>query len=335
MTDVETESIFYISQAYERVWGRTRASLHENPRSFLDAVHPEDLDRLLASLQTQQTGQRYECEYRIIRPDASVRHIWDRGYPVQDAAGQVIRYAGVAQDITERKQAEAALAESRACLEALTRRLLDVQEAERRSIARELHDEVGGALTAVKLNLQALRRAPAAGQGEATLADGLALVDGAIQSVRSLSLDLRPAVLDDLGLIPALKWYCERQAGRAGVAIDLALDAIDLKAAPQLESGCFRIVQEAVTNALRHAGARRIQVTLRRYDGHCAIEIADDGGGFDPALARKRGLAGESGGLLGMEERAMLLGGQLSIDSAVGTGTRVRMQFAMPEGGFA
>jgi len=233
------------------------------------------------------------------------------------------------------EQANRALQEVIARREALSRRLLEVQETERRSIARELHDEVGGVLTAVKLNLQSLRRTQGDGPGEAALADGLALVDGAIQAVRSLSLDLRPAVLDDLGLIPALKWYCERQAQRAGIPIDLALDAIDLKLAPQLESACFRIVQEAVTNALRHASARRMQVALRRNNGSFVLEIADDGVGYDLAAARQRGLAGRSSGLIGMEERAILLGGRLSIDSAPAAGTRVRAEFALPEGGFA
>jgi two-component system sensor histidine kinase UhpB len=233
------------------------------------------------------------------------------------------------------EQANRALQEVIARRDALSRRLLEVQETERRSIARELHDEVGGVLTAVKLNLQSLRRTRGGDPREAALADGLALVDGAIQAVRSLSLDLRPAVLDDLGLIPALKWYCERQALRAGIPIDLALDAIDLKLAPQLESACFRIVQEAVTNALRHAKAGRMQVALRRDNGSFVMEITDDGSGYDVAAARQRGLAGQSSGLLGMEERAILLGGRLSIDSAPGAGTRVRAVFALPEGGFA
>lgn len=251
-----------------------------------------------------------------------------------DAAGGA-RWFNMVQDITEQKRAAAALRESSARLNVLTRRLLEVQETERRFLARELHDEVGGTLTAVKLNPQSLDRARSGGSGKAAIADGLALVDGAIQAVRALSLDLRPAVLDDLGLIPALRWYCERQAQRAGIPIELALEAIDLKSAPQMKSACFRIVQEAVTNALRHVNARCIQVALRRSDGSFVLEIADDGGGFDAAAARKRSLAGESSGLLGMEERAQLLGGRLIIDAAPGAGTRARAEFAVPEGGFA
>ncbi len=229
---------------------------------------------------------------------------------------------------------EAALSTAAQRLRDLSRRLLEVQDTERRSIARELHDEVGGVLTAVKLNLQSLRGKPAGRAADAALADGLALVDGAIQSVRSLSLDLHPAVLDDLGLIPALKWYCGRTAQRAAVPIELELNAIDLKAAPQLENACFRIVQEAVTNALRHAGASSIRVALRRSDDNFALEIADDGAGFEEAVAHRHALAGESGGLLGMEERVKLLGGRFEISTAPGAGTRVRAEFAVPEGGF-
>ena len=294
--------------------------------------------QLRAAVERAARGEasRYDVEIRVgegqfVTIDFSLQ-------PFRDDKGEVVFLVPSANVITERKRAENALRASQARLEALTRRLLEVQETERRSIARELHDEVGGVLTAVKLNLQSLRGervGKAAGRAEAALADGLALVDGAIQSVRALSLDLRPAVLDDLGLIPALRWYCERQAKRARIPIELALEAVDLKSAPQLESACFRIVQESVTNALRHAKARRIQVALRRDDGSFVLEIADDGGGFEVAAARKRGLAGESSGLLGMEERASLLGGRFTIDAAPGAGTRVWAEFAVPEGGFA
>ena len=238
----------------------------------------------------------------------------------------------VFDNISERKRVEQNLRNSTARLEAVSRKLLEVQENERRSVARELHDEVGAVLTAVKLNLQALLRSRTGEQSKEALVDSMALVDGAIETVSSLSLDLRPAVLDDLGLIPALEWYCERQSRRAGVPIELELDAIDLKSAPQLEVTCFRIVQESVTNALRHANARRISLVLRRCDGAFSLEIADDGGGFDVAAARNRGLVGGSSGLSGMEERATLTGGRLSIDSAPGAGARVRAEFALPEG---
>ena len=298
-------------------------------------MHPDDRPRWRQAIKDHISRRLpYDLDFRARTKSGEYRWFNTKGQARWDENGHATYMAGTTFDITERKQAEAALRESRTRLEALTRRLLEVQETERRTLARELHDEVGGVLTAVKLNLQSLRRTPAGVSGEAALADGVALVDGAIQAVRSLSLELRPAVLDDLGLIPALKWYCERQSMRAGVAIEPALDAIDLQGRPQLESACFRIVQEALTNALRHAGARRIQVALKRSGEHFALEIADDGAGFDAAQARTRGLAGESIGLLGMEERVKLLGGRLTIDSAPGAGTRIRAEFALPDGGF-
>lgn len=304
--------------------------------AFRRCVHPDDVAAIEEKVAAARALHRdYLHEFRVVWPDGSVHWIAGRGRFFYDADGAAQRMNGVVFDITERKQVEESLRESRAHLEALARRLLDVQESERRAIARELHDEIGGVLTAVKLNLHSLRGQGAGGAGDAALADSLELVDGAIQSVRSLSLDLRPSMLDDLGLIPTLKWYCQRQAGRSGVAIDLALEAIDLKAAPHLESACFRIVQEGVTNALRHSGAGRIRVALRRDDGRFAIEIVDDGRGYDVALARQRGVQGESSGLLGIEERARLLGGRLAIASSPGAGARIRVEFALPDDGSA
>ncbi|MHB8725500.1 MAG: PAS domain-containing protein [Casimicrobiaceae bacterium] len=271
--------------------------------------------------------------------DPGVERDWLASYyPMVTSNG--LHVGIVVEDVTERKRAEEQVGQLNQQLRAraadliqLSLRLLEAQESERRAVARELHDEVGGALTAVKLNLQMLHRKSAGDAHEAALVDGLALVDDMLKMIRSRSLDLRPVVLDDLGLVPALKWYCERQAARSGVPIEVAFGPVDLKPVPQLESACFRIVQEAVTNALRHSGARHLSVVLRRSDGSVTLEVADDGSGFDVAAARERGRKGASTGLLSMEERAQLLGGEFSIDSAPGAGTRVTAEFTLPEDG--
>ncbi len=317
-----------VNQTYLNYLGKPRDEVLGKSVVDLQMLGVEERQKILELIQ-QGGGSVRNAEIAMRVRDGSLRHFLISVDMI--SLGGVPHRLTTLLDTTERKGAEEALRESRKGLQALTRQLLEVQETERRTIARELHDEVGGVLTAVKLNLQSLRRRRLSDAGEATLADGLALVDGAIQTVRSRSLDLRPAVLDDLGLIPALKWYCERQAKRAGVAIELALDAIDLKSTTQLESTCFRIVQESVTNALRHASARRIKVALHRDEDSLVLEIADDGIGFDVAAARKQGLAGKSSGLLGMQERTNLLGGRLGIDSAPGAGTRVWVKFSLPE----
>jgi signal transduction histidine kinase len=217
-------------------------------------------------------------------------------------------------------------------LQVLSSRLLDVQEAERRHIARELHDEVGQALTAVKINLQMLRRQAPAGPAASRLDDSLSMVDRILGGVRRLSLDLRPSLLDDLGLAAAVRWYVGAQAERSGLTAEVEASALPAHLPPALATTCFRIVQEAVTNVVRHAKARRLSVTLEASDERIRVVIEDDGAGFDVGAARRRGLAGGSLGLLGLEERADLAGGRATIESFVGQGTTVRVEIPFAEG---
>jgi GAF domain-containing protein len=215
-------------------------------------------------------------------------------------------------------------------LQALSSRLLEVQEGERRHIARELHDEVGQALTAVKINLQMLRRQAEGGAVASRLDDSLGMVDRILQGVRRMSLDLRPSLLDDLGLGAALRWYVSAQAERAGLGAEVVAGSLPPDLSPALATTCFRIVQEAVTNVVRHAHASHLTVTLALADGTLDLTIADDGAGFDVAAARRRALAGGSLGLLGIEERAELAGGRSVIESAPRRGTTVRV--SLPAG---
>jgi signal transduction histidine kinase len=204
-------------------------------------------------------------------------------------------------------------------LASLSRRLLSVQEEERRRLAIELHDELGQILTAVKINL---------GSTPAQLDDALETVDRAMQTVRDLALDLRPAMLDDLGLAAALRWYADRFAQQARVQTHLAIGEV-----PHLDSSiataCFRVAQEALTNVLRHAGAANVSIELTRAPAELTLSVRDDGAGFDVASARERAARGASLGLIGMEERASLAGGSLEIRSAPGQGTDVRARFPL------
>ncbi|MBE7421465.1 MAG: PAS domain S-box protein [Zoogloeaceae bacterium] len=228
------------------------------------------------------------------------------------------------EDITERKQAEDAQRDSAQRLETLSRRLLQVQEEERRAIARELHDEIGQALTAVKLSLAALRRRAAGGEEDAMLADGIGVIDHAIAQVRDRSLDLRPLMLDDIGLAGTLEWLVGRLQAKVSLRITAEIAPLAERPEREVETAAFRIAQEALTNALRHAGARRVEVSLWQEDGQLCLAVADDGKGFDTAATR----AGF--GLSGMRERAILLGGEFMIDSSPGAGTCIRA--SLPNG---
>jgi len=251
--------------------------------------------------------------------------------PLRDAAGNFAGAVLTGFDITERKAAERRLAEYSARLGTLSRRVLTVQEEERRAVARELHDELGQVLTAVRLNLQTLRRRSADATLGPVFEDGLALLETAIAEVRALSTRLRPTILDDLGLEAALRSHLERSRVRAELALDTDIRLPGRRLDPAVETACFRIVQEAMTNALRHAEASRLGVTLRVVNGELVLSVRDDGRGFDLAAAAGRAARGESAGLSGMEERAQLAGGRLEMNTAPGRGTEVRALFPLAE----
>jgi len=206
----------------------------------------------------------------------------------------------------------------RARAQILSQQLMEAQETERRHLARELHDEIGQALTAVKINLQAIQRAP--GDSANRLHESIAIVDRALQQVRDLSLDLRPSLLDDLGLVAALRWYLDRQAQRAGFAAEFAAQPAEIRVDAHVATACFRVAQEAVTNIVRHAQARHARLDLHQQGPELQLAIRDDGTGFDVAAARERAVRGGSLGLLGMQERVLLMGGRLDLQSTPGHG---------------
>ncbi len=214
-------------------------------------------------------------------------------------------------------------------LEALSHRLVETQEAERRHIARELHDEIGQTLTAVKISLQAIERQAEAAVLAPHVAESIHIVEQAIQQVRNLSLDLRPSLLDDLGLVVTLRWYLARQSQWAGFTVQFSADPPELQLSPELETVCFRIVQEALTNIARHAGAQQVWVELQQRETELYLSIRDDGTGFDVEEALARAIHGASLGLLSMQERASLLGGQLKINSVPGHGVEIRARFPL------
>ncbi|MGB8644829.1 MAG: sensor histidine kinase [Anaerolineae bacterium] len=214
-------------------------------------------------------------------------------------------------------------------LRRLTQKIVMTQEEERERLARELHDEIGQALTAVNFNLQAFQHLIVDPIIASRLQDSLNIIENTLRQVRDLSLDLHPAILDQLGLVAALQWYLERQAKRAGLAFEFLAEPSKMDLPANLKTTCFRLAQESLTNIMRHAGAKKVQVELRRHDTELELVIRDDGAGFDVQAARRRAAQGASLGLLGMEERVRLLDGQFHIKSLRGRGTEVQVRFPL------
>src|SRR5258706_1673359 len=267
----------------------------------------------------------FSCEYRIIRLDGAMRIIHERGSVVFDNAGKPVRAFGAVQDITERKHAEEELRNSREQLRKLAAYLQSVREEERKHIARELHDEVGEGLTAIKL---ALERSASGQPADATteLARALALANKLIGQVRDLSLELRPAMLDDLGLLAALRWHFERYTDQFKIAVDFKHSGLsDRRFSPESETAVYRIVQEALTNVARHAQIDKVAVQIDVHDDLLRVQVKDEGIGFDPnSLPLER-----ASGLTGMRERAIILGGRLWLESAAGLGTILRAEIPL------
>jgi PAS domain S-box-containing protein len=243
--------------------------------------------------------------------------------PMRDEHGTLTHYIGVTRDVTARKLAEDQQRDSARHLQVLSKRVLEAQETERRRVAIELHDELGQSLTAIKINLQSNERFK--GQSVQELnTENVRIVEDAIQQVRRLALALRPSMLDDLGLVPALHWIADQTSARSGFAIHFHPAISVARLAPEIETACFRIVQEALTNIARHAGARTVDVDLYDEGGELVMSVKDDGCGFNVDTMRDRASEGGSMGLPGMQERATLIGGRLTIDSSPGAGTTLR-----------
>jgi PAS domain S-box-containing protein len=210
-------------------------------------------------------------------------------------------------------------------LQILSQRLVEVQERERRYIARELHDEIGQALTGLKLVLDIATRSPE-NMTRDNLKEALSLVDGLMTQVRNLSLDLRPTMLDDLGLLPALLWHCGRYTDQTGIHVNFRHTGIEgRRFGPEIETAAYRIVQEALTNVARHASVDEVAVRLWAESNALCVQIQDHGTGFQIEQALNK----DSSGLVGMRERATLIEGTLTIESTPGSGTRLTAELPL------
>jgi signal transduction histidine kinase len=228
----------------------------------------------------------------------------------------------------KRQRAEAELHDALEQLHVLSARLIDVQEAERRSLARDLHDDIGQNLTMLKIMLHA--QAATHPDSEDVAAAG-ELADRTLQRIRALSFALRPPQLDDLGLVPALRAQLDATCKQAGLTASFHAEAVPEHLPEAIAIACFRIVQEALTNVVRHAAASAVTLSLRGEGSTFRLALRDNGRGFDVDAALARAAQGKSLGLLSMRERATLAGGQLSLASQPGE-NEVQVVFALPEG---
>ena len=280
---------------------------------FTERVHPDDRESVRRAVQrSREDRSDYEAEYRLVVPGGGTRWVAARGRREFDRDGKPLRMRGVTIDITKRRQAEEAARE-------LSGRLINAQEEERSRLARELHDDVTQRLALLAIDAgRGERNLPSAAGGTAMRAMRESLIRLS-EDVHALAYRLHPSILEDLGLIEALKTECERFGRVASIPVDLKAQEVPDPLPHAVALCLYRIAQEALRNVGRHARASAVQVSLRRLDGGVQLAVRDNGAGFDPAQQRDRPSLGHAS----MRQRIYQLNGELEVESAPGHGTTV------------
>jgi PAS domain S-box-containing protein len=314
------EDAMHWSEETHHIYGLPPHEFAATFQAFLDRVHPDDRKLVQRALdRALRLRQPYDIDHRILRPGGGERVVHEQAEFVFDDNGKPQRMVGTVQDITERKRVELDLIRSREQLRSLSAYHEHLLEEERKHIAREVHDELGQLLTALKMDLSLLRlrfgEHPALAEKIEQMRQ---LVERTINVVRHVSSNLRPAALD-LGLVAALEWLAEDFSHRWEIRcqVNIAEDRIPLDSSHAIV--VFRVVQESLTNIARHAEATEVRISLLWVDSELHLFVQDNGKGFDPELVRKQ----PGFGLLGMRERVLSLDGSLHIDTAPGKGTTV------------
>jgi PAS domain S-box-containing protein len=358
--DLQTDSVAYSSR-WKQMLGYADDEIEPHISAWERLVHPDDRPRADRANESVALGERtYEAEFRLRHKDGRYIHVLSRGFPVRrEPGGPVMRIVGTHFDLTARKQAEELLRRSHEELEVRVRertaelaraneslraemgereraerartellgRLVFAQEDERRRIAREMHDQFGEQLTALGHRIASLKdacgdRSDLRGQVEALEVVGQQLD----RDVDHLVWELRPTALDDLGLQAALSNYVQNWSARARISAELHTSGLlDNRLPSEVETTLYRIAQEALTNVAKHSRAKNVDVILERRADHVLLIVEDDGVGFEPG---EEGPGGHGFGLLGMRERAALVGATLQIESAAGKGATILLRMA-------
>jgi len=323
MTD--SEGIFtFVNPEFTRLYGYAEGEVvgKLTPQRLENGIGPPEKNAAFWRSLRQKRVARGETVNRA--RDGRLLTMHSSVSPILSETGEILGYMAIQRDITERKKTQQELERSFGQLRALAVRLQGVREEERKRLARELHDQLGQALTAIKLDVCALVREMGADRPAPLprVSTILKLVDETTECVRRIATELRPGVLDDLGLMAAIEWAGEDFEARTGTKCRLVLPSEEISIDSERATAIFRILQEALTNVVRHAAASEVEVRLEKNENELVLLVHDNGKGMDEGKISR----GESLGILGMQERAHLFSGEVMIDGACRAGTTVRVR---------
>jgi len=304
MRDADETRMVYVSPAYEKIWGRSCKELYQSPNGWLDTIYLEDQEQVAAAMLTKQTTGEYDQQYRIVRPDGSLRWIRDRAFPIRDGAGKVIRIVGIAEDVTDRRRLE--------------REILEISDREQARIGQDLHDGLCQQLVSLGFDNNSLEQQLATrALPEVTAARKMGKVlDDAIAEARALARGLFPVQLEADGLSLALQQLAAGASARARVNCRMDCPQPVLVRDNTVATHLYRIAQEAVNNAIKHSRAGSILIQLKTNHNRVELTISDDGIGIPVSKNPTGGM-----GLHIMNYRAQAIGGTLTIERAPRRGT--------------
>ena len=315
----------------ERMFGLQPGEGPKSVDGFLDLIHADDRSRVEDLFAESIASGTAAAQWRVIWPDGSVHWIDGRWRVFKDEQGRPLRFIGIDTDITERKQAEESLRAQTEQLRALTIRLQQVREEERTMVARDLHDQIGQILTAIKMDCDWVARSLSPENDaavKARLAASLERIKEATESLRTICTRLRPGVLDDLGLAAAMEWQLKEFAAVTGIECDISVPQEVFALDAERRTAIFRILQEALTNVARHAQAKIVRASLTQQGDKLVLVVQDDGKGITEKEAED---SRTSLGLLGMKERAEACGGEMQIWGDPGKGTTLAVQIPLSD----
>ena len=309
------EQVVFANRAAARLFGAPSADALRG-RSIYELLADGTHDRVRDQMSRALAGEPGVAPIRsnLVRADGAVLEVEVALAPLPDHGQTLVQM--VVADITRQTRESAELERSRQALRNLSASVVEAREEERRRIARELHDELGQRLTALKMDLTSLGVAAKLSAGHPQLANMLTMLDDTLASVRRLSTDLRPLMLDDLGLTAAIEWLARDASRRMGIDVHLLSADFEIGLSDRFSTALYRMVQEALTNIARHASATEVEIRIQPQGGRLVLTVCDNGTGFPADAFQREG----SYGLIGMRERAQMLGGDLTLENLPGGG---------------
>jgi PAS domain S-box-containing protein len=333
ITDLDSQNVLYASPAYEGIWGNSVKSLYENPRQWIEAVIEQDRPKVYRALESisktstqgnTSENSNFDVEYRIKCPDGSIRWIRDRGYPVCDENGELLNLAGIAEDITARKEAEFELQEKRLQIQALSSEMASVEESERKHIAEGLHDSIIQPMVFLDIKLGSLAAEQKDEENIKSCKQIRQILAQLIDRTRTFTFDLSNPVLYELGLETALdEWLTTEVEAKHYLPVVLKTDGDIANLDAETSIFIFKAAKELTINIIKHAHAKSAFISVIRKDDSIELTVKDNGKGFNAndtskMYADKKGL-----GLFSLKEKLIHLQGSMDIQSSPKEGTTV------------